>query len=33
VCKDDGEPPQATMSFDDFVALLSEWHELRMQRR
>jgi hypothetical protein len=32
-CKDDGKPPQVTMSFDDFVALLSDWHELRMQRR
>ncbi|HEY3820255.1 MAG TPA: hypothetical protein VGL81_23985 [Polyangiaceae bacterium] len=33
VCKDDGKPPQVTMSFEDFVALLRDWHELRLQRR
>ena len=32
VCKDDGQPPQVTMSFDDFVALLRDWHALRTQR-
>jgi hypothetical protein len=32
VCKDNGQPPLVTMSFEDFVALLREWHVLRMQR-
>ncbi|HEY5240239.1 MAG TPA: hypothetical protein VIJ22_02190 [Polyangiaceae bacterium] len=33
VCKDDGKPAQVTMGFEDFVALLRDWHELRLQRR
>jgi hypothetical protein len=33
ICKDDGDKPLVTMSFEDFVALLRDWHELRMQRR
>jgi hypothetical protein len=33
ICKENGKPAQATMSFEDFVALLSDWHELRLQRR
>jgi hypothetical protein len=33
VCKDDRRPPHVTMSFDDFVALLRDWHELRIGRR
>jgi hypothetical protein len=33
VCKDDREKPLVTMSFEDFVALLRDWHELRMQGR
>jgi len=32
ICKDNRQRPQVTMSFDDFVALLRDWHELRMQR-
>lgn len=33
VCKDDGKPPHVTMSFEDFLALLGEWHELRVKAR
>ena len=33
VCKDNRRLPLVTMSFEDFVALLRDWHELRMQRR
>jgi hypothetical protein len=33
VCKDDRKPPRATMNLDDFVALLSDWHDLLLQRR
>jgi hypothetical protein len=33
VCKDDGKPPLAMMSFEDFLALLREWHELRVKAR
>lgn len=33
VCKDDGKPAQVMMGFEDFVALLRDWHELRLQRR
>jgi len=33
VCKDNRRRPQVTMSFEDFVALLRDWHELRTQRR
>ena len=33
VCKDDGKPPHVTMSFEDFLALLREWHALRVGGR
>ena len=33
VCKDDRKPPRATMSLDDFVALLRDWHDLLLERR
>jgi hypothetical protein len=33
VCKDDGKKPHVMMSFEDFVALLREWHELRVRAR
>jgi hypothetical protein len=33
VCKDDGKPPHVMMSFEDFLALLREWHALRVQAR
>ena len=33
VCKDDGKPPHVTMSFEDFLVLLREWHALRVQGR
>ena len=33
VHKDDRKPPRATMSLEDFVALLNDWHDLLLQRR
>jgi hypothetical protein len=33
VHKDDRKPPRATLSLDDFVALLSDWHDLLLERR
>lgn len=30
VCKNDGEPALVTMTFEDFLALLREWHALRV---
>ena len=29
VCKDDGDPPHVTLTLDDFVDLLTEWHALK----
>jgi hypothetical protein len=33
VCKDDGKAPLVMMRFEDFVALLREWHGLRVRSR
>jgi hypothetical protein len=33
VCKDDGQQAHAMMTFEDFLALLREWHERRMEWR
>ncbi len=33
VCKDDGKPPHVMMTFEDFLALLREWHALRVGAR
>lgn len=33
VCKDDRKAPLVMMTFEEFVALLREWHELRVRAR
>jgi hypothetical protein len=33
VCKDDRKQPLVVMTFEEFVALLREWHELRVRSR
>ena len=33
VCKDDGKPPLVMMKLEDFLALLREWHAMRVRAR